>query len=74
MAKALKAQGLVELNLLLARTRRQYALGRIAKPDHDYIERRLLEVKQRIEQMAETDERGQELSANTHNPAQDERN
>lgn len=73
MAKSLKTQGRVELNQLLQRARRQYAMRRIAKQDLDYIEKRLLEVDQRIQQMKEVNEKGKELSATKDTPEDQQR-
>jgi hypothetical protein len=58
MAGTLKRIGLIELEALIKRTRRQLALGRISEINATFIVERLLEVEKRIEQMEEFDEQG----------------
>lgn len=58
--RTLKSRGLVEVQLLRQRARRQWALGRIGKPDYDYIDSRLDEVEARIIAMREINEQGEE--------------
>lgn len=58
--RTLKSRGLVEVQMLRQRARRQYALGRISRPDFDYIDSRLDEVEARIIAMREINEDGEE--------------
>jgi len=58
--KSLKSRGVVELQRLRERARRQLAFQRISKADYDYIDQRLDEVEARIISMQETNEQGRE--------------
>jgi len=60
VARTLKTRGADEVRTLASRTRRQYQLGRISKPDHDFLIERLDEVEARIISMRETNEHGEE--------------
>lgn len=56
MAKSLKSNGLVEVRSLRARITRQFGLGRIGQPDHDYLLTRAQEIEARIVEMREDGE------------------
>lgn len=58
--RTLKSRGLQEITLLRQRVRRQFALRRISRADHDYIDIRLDEVEARIISMSEINENGEE--------------
>lgn len=53
MAKSLKVNGIQELGAVKNRTKRQYALKRISKADHDFIIDHLNRVEARICEMEE---------------------
>lgn len=58
--RPLKDAGIQEVQQLRRRTRRQLAMGRINRPDFDFIDKRLDEIEARIVSMQETDEYGKE--------------
>lgn len=58
MARGLKTRGLVELETLRARARRQHALKRISREDCEWIVEHLDEIEARIISMPE---KGDEL-------------
>lgn len=58
--RTLKSRGLVEVQTLRQRARRQFALRRIDRADFDYIDIRLDEVEARIVAMREINENGEE--------------
>ena len=60
MAKTLKSLGLLELDSLRRRARRQQGLGRIGTADAEYIVTRLNEIEARIISMTEENEDGME--------------
>jgi hypothetical protein len=60
MARTLKTRGLVEVQQIRERARRQFAWRRISKADWEYIDKRLDEVEARIISMSETNEHGKE--------------
>jgi hypothetical protein len=53
MAGSLKSFGIVELNALRKRTKRQYALGRINRGDHDVLLKKMDELEAYIIKMPE---------------------
>lgn len=53
MVSPIKQRGLDELNALQNRVRRVYGLNRISREDFDYIDKRLIEVEERIVEMHE---------------------
>lgn len=59
--RPMKDVGLREAQQLRKRTRRLWSLGRIGRPDFEYIDKRLDEVEARIVSMSETDEFGKEV-------------
>lgn len=54
--RTLKTLGRTEVDALLRRVRRQYAMGRISRYDFEFIETRLEEVDTRIVKMDELNE------------------
>lgn len=58
MARSLKTRGLIELNALKARVRRQKALERISRTDEEWLLEKLDEIEARISEMHE---RGDDL-------------
>jgi hypothetical protein len=57
----MKTHGVLTVRLLIARTRKLAAMERIASPDAEFIVDRLQQVEARIINMAETNEKGEEL-------------
>lgn len=57
----MKTRGLAELRAVRQRARRQRAMGRISKPDFDFIDERLNEVEARIVHMTEQGKNGKEV-------------
>jgi len=60
VAEPLKIRGMAELADLRARARRQHRLGRITRPDLEYIEQRLNDLEARIVGMQELGKDGEE--------------
>lgn len=60
MARSLKVRGMEELDSMRRRVRRQHALGRISRPDADWLVRRINQIESRIVSMRETNEYGEE--------------
>lgn len=58
--RTLKSRGVVEVQQIRSRARRQLAFQRISKADYDYIDTRLDEVEARIISMQELNEQGEE--------------
>lgn len=58
---SMKDAGLREARQLRKRVRRLWSLGRIQRPDFEYIDKRLDEVEARVVSMSETDEFGKEV-------------
>lgn len=58
--RPLKTAGMMEVESMRARNRRVYALGRIGRPDFEFIDERLDEIEARIVSMHETNEYGEE--------------
>lgn len=63
MAASLKTKGREELDSLLRRVRRQFAMGRIGATDCEFIERHLVMVGNRISEMQEVDSKGRLIGA-----------
>jgi hypothetical protein len=60
--QSVKGRGVqTELRPLIRRVRRAFAMARISKEDHDYINNRLEEVEARIITMTELGRDGEEL-------------
>lgn len=59
--RPMKTQGLVAVQEVRARNRKLWGMGRIQRPDFEYIDKRLDEVEARIVSMTETDEYGKEV-------------
>lgn len=60
MARSLKVRGVEEIDSIRRRARRQHSLGRISKPDADWLVRQLNKIESRIVSMRETNEYGEE--------------
>lgn len=59
--RPMKDAGLREVQQLRKRNRRLWSLGRIQRPDYEYIDKRMDEVEAKIVSMSETDEFGKEV-------------
>jgi hypothetical protein len=57
----MKEAGLKEVQQARSRNRKLWGLGRISRPDFEFIDGRLDEVEARIVVMSETDEYGKEV-------------
>lgn len=60
--RPMKEAGLKEVQSARGRVRKLWGMGRIGRPDFEYIDRRLDEVEARVVSMHETDEFGREVS------------
>lgn len=60
MARSLKSRGLLELKSFRARVRRQHALGRISRPDAEWLIGEVDKIETRVVTMSETNEQGEE--------------
>lgn len=59
--RPMKDVGLKEVTGARARVRKLWSMGRVQRPDFEYIDKRLDEVESRIVSMTETDEYGKEV-------------
>jgi len=59
--RPMKDVGLKEVQSARSRSRKLWGMGRIARPDFEFIDKRLDEVEARIVSMVETDEYGKEV-------------
>lgn len=59
--RPMKEAGLKEVQQARGRVRKLWGLGRIQRPDFEYIDQRLDEVEARIVEMPETNEFGREV-------------
>lgn len=61
MVRPMKDAGLKEVAAARSRVRKLWGMGRVERPDFEYIDERLDEVEARIVSMTETDEYGKEV-------------
>lgn len=59
--RPMKDAGLKEVQSVRSRNRKLWGMGRITRPDFEYIDTRLDEVEARIVSMTEQDEYGKEV-------------
>lgn len=60
--RPMKDAGLKEVQSARSRVRKLWGMGRVARPDFEYIDKRLDEAEARIVSMPETDEFGKEVN------------
>lgn len=59
--RPMKDVGLTEVRSARSRVRKLWGMGRVLRPDFEFIDKRLDEVEARIVAMPETDEFGKEV-------------
>ncbi len=59
--RPMKDAGLKEVQGIRSRLRKLWGMGRVMRPDFEFIDKRLDEVEARIVTMTETDEFGKEV-------------
>lgn len=59
--KPMKEVGIKDIQGVRSRLRKLWGMGRVGRPDFEYIDERLDEVEARIVEMHETDEYGKEV-------------